>query len=391
MPDHCDLIVIGAGPAGSACAEAAAKSGLRVRVFDRARFPRTKPCAAGLTSRALELLGDLIDPVIHRRVCTVEMRLTQRVSGTWRSERTVVATTTRRELDPFLAGRAKTAGARVELGRSVFDISAGSDGVEVLSAGERLSAPYAVLADGAAGRLRARVGLRPLELGGAAYVRLYPGDGRTLGERAEGIVLDAGTRRRGYGWSFPKNDHINVGVCGLELPGPGYLRDVDRLVEKFGLSSWRSEGPFAGFVPRASRPDHHARGRVLAAGDAAGLADPVTGEGIAYAVQSGRIAASVIADALRAGAGCAGVDVAGVHRATTATPPDVSTRYRERIAAEILPHLTLLTPLTRRLQTVGPGLVGALLSVRPIAAAVERWVPQSPYTAGGILTIDVRR
>ncbi len=370
MSDHCDLIVIGAGPAGSACAEAAARSGLRVRVFDRAQFPRTKPCAAGLTSRALELLGDSVDPVIHRRVSTVEMRLTGRVSGTWRSTRPVVATTTRRELDPFLAERARQAGALLEFGRSVFDISAGPEGVEVVSAGERLSAPYVVLAEGARGRLRSRLGLEPLEFGGAAYARLYPNDGATLGEHGEGIVLDAGTRRRGYGWIFPKNDHVNVGVCGLELPGPDYLRDVDRLVEKLGLSSWRREGPFAGFVPRVSRPEDHSRGRVLIAGDAAGLADPITGEGIAYAIQSGRIAAEVIA---------------------AAPPLDVAARYRERIENEIIPHLTLLTPLTRRLQTFGPGLVGALLSVRPIAAAVERWVPGSPYTADGILTIDVRR
>ncbi len=381
MSDNHDLIVIGAGPAGSACAEAAAKSGLRVRVFDRARFPRTKPCAGGLTSRALESLGGSIDPVIHRRVSTVEMRITRRVSGTWRSTRPVVATTTRRELDLFLAERARDAGALVEFGRSVSDITTGSHRAEILSSGERLSAPYVVLADGAAGRLRSRVGLRPLELGGAAYVRLYPGDGGALGEHAESIVLDARTRRRGYGWIFPKRDHVNVGVCGLEPPGPGYLRDVDRLVEAVGLSSWRREGPFAGFVPRASHPDDHSHGRVLAAGDAAGLADPVTGEGIAYAIQSGRIAAEVIADACHASA----------HHATAATPLDASTRYRERIADEIIPHLTLLGPLTRRLQTVGPGFVGALLSVKPIASAVERWVPRSPYTAGGILTIDVRR
>ncbi len=375
VSDPCDLIVIGAGPAGSACAEAAGRSGLRVRVFERARFPRTKPCAAGLTSRALGLLGDSIDPVIHRRVDTVEMRITRSVRGTWSSTRTVVATTTRRDLDPFLAERARQAGALVELGRSVSDITAMSDGVEVVSAGERLSAPYVVLADGAKGGLRARIGLRPLVLGGAAYVRLYPDKGATLGGRADGIILDAMSRRRGYGWVFPKRDHLNVGVCGVEPPGPDYLRDVERLVDVVGLSSWRREGPFAGFVPRASRPDDHSHGRVLAVGDAAGLADPVTGEGIAYAIQSGRIAAEVIA-----GAGAAAT-----------APLEASTRYRERIADEIIPHLTLLSPLTRRLQAVGPAFVGALLSVRPIAAAVERWVPRSPYTAGGTLTIDVLR
>ncbi len=378
MSENCDLIIIGAGPAGSACAEAAAARGLRVRAFDRARFPRTKPCAAGLTSHALRLLGEAIAPVIHRRHDTVEMRITPSVRGTWRSSHTVVATTTRRELDLFLVERARAAGAQVELGRGVFDVTPTADGVEIITAGERLSASYAVLAEGAKGRFRSRLGMRQLELGGAAYVRLFPGSAAESGLLAGGIILDACTRRRGYGWVFPKNDHINVGVCGVEPPGRDYLRDVERLVRELGLESWRREGPFAGFVPRTTGSPDHAIGRVLAVGDAAGLVDPITGEGIAYAVQSGRVAAEVVADVVERGAKAEG----GL---------DAAVRYRERITGEVMPNLTLLGPLVRRLQVVGPRVVGALLSVRPVASAVERWVPGSPYTAGGTLTIDVRR
>lgn len=399
MPDEYDLIIIGAGPAGSSCAEAAAASGLRVRVFERARFPRTKPCAAGLTSHALELLGDRAEGVIHRRIDTVEMRLTPRVRGTWHGTHTVVATTTRRELDPLLAKRASEAGATVDFGRCVTGIGTARAGVVVTSRDERFTAPFAVLAEGAKGVLRSRLGMPPLELGGAAYVRLYPawggGTDSDIGGLGGAIVLDARARRCGYGWVFPKRDHVNVGVCGRERPGPDYLRDLTSLVASLGLTSWRREGPFAGFVPRASHPEDHAHSRVLAVGDAAGLADPVTGEGIGHAVESGRIAAATVAEALSAsraamaGGACREVEADGTADAGGAT--DVAGRYRARIAREVMPRLTLLGPIGRRLHAVGPGLIGALLTVRPLASAVERWVPTSGYTAGGRLTIETGR
>ncbi|MCD4690029.1 NAD(P)/FAD-dependent oxidoreductase [bacterium] len=159
VSEHHDLIVVGAGPAGSACAEKAAKCGLNVRVFERARFPRPKPCAAGLSSIALGLLGDSVIDIIHCRMSTVEVHVTPRVTVTWHGDHTVTATTTRRELDARLVELAVDAGAEVVFGTAVSGIRIKRGAVEVDAGDRRATAAWVVLADGANGRLGRKLGL----------------------------------------------------------------------------------------------------------------------------------------------------------------------------------------------------------------------------------------
>ncbi len=375
MPERCDLLVIGAGPAGSACAAEAAARGLDVRLLDRADFPRGKPCAAGLTSHALALFDGVADRVIHRSVNVVEIRLTDRVRATWRAPRTVVATTTRRELDSRLLELAGAGGARVETGRGVTRIEQDERGVTVVRGTDRIRAAYAVVAEGAAGRLREQLGMPPLARAGGAYVRVVPRSQAAFDELAKSVLLDMRRRRRGYGWVFPKRDHLNVGVFGPEPLDASYLSDLRLFVESLRLDPRRVEGPFAGFVPRASRARDLGSGRVLSAGDAAGFASAISGEGISHAVLGGRIAARVISDGF----------VDDAERTT------VLGRYRALVARDVLPHTRLFGIPGRCLYALGPGFIGAVLSCRPLAASAERWLPTSWYGLGGSLDVRVER
>ncbi len=370
MSGQFDLIVVGAGPAGSSCAERAAKLGLRVVVFEKEVFPRSKPCAGGLTSRVLRLLDSSIDGIIHHNIRTSEFLVGPRVTVTWTGRDTTIATTTRKELDQYLAERAISAGARVEFGVAVDSAIDLGAHVEVTAGSRSLSAPYLVAADGVRGCLKGMVGIPSLRLSGAAYARVFPNTFSDLEPFLDRAIIDAGVRRGGYGWIFPKRDHLNVGVCGGAALGPDYIRDVDRFIEQRGLGSWRVEGHFARPTPAAVGSASLAKRRVLVVGDAAGLADPITGEGISHSIASGRLAAESIRQALNGG-------------------DDASTIYRGRAVAEILPVISHSIRLGRFLHALGPGPLSAGLRIPGMAAFLESWMPRLGHASeGGRLTID---
>ncbi len=370
MSERFDLIVVGAGPAGSSCAERAARLGLRVAVFEKETFPRSKPCAGGLTSRALGLLGSSANKVIHHNIRTSEFSVGPRVTVKWTGRDTIIATTTRKEFDQYLAERAVSAGARVEFGAAVNSAIDLGAHVEIMAGSRSLSAAYLVAADGVRGRLMGMAGMPPLKLSGAAYARVFPNTSSDLEPFLDRVIIDATVRGGGYGWIFPKKDHLNIGVCGGATLGPDHVRDVDRFIEQHGLGSWRVEGHFARPTPAAVGSASLAKGRILVVGDAAGLADPITGEGISHSIASGRMAAEAIREALDGG-------------------DDASTTYRGRAVAEILPVISHSIRLGRFLHALGPGPLSAGLRIPGMAGLLEFWMPRMGHASvGGRLTID---
>ena len=338
MSESFDVIVVGAGPAGSSCARRAAELGLSVTVLERSTFPRSKPCGAGLTERSLRLLKGEQTPVERQRFDTVEIAFDRHLSLIVSGRETLVATTTRAEFDALLARGAEAAGAEVQFGRAVTDLAHEGEGVQVRVGSDSVTARHVVVADGARGAGRRMLGLTPLLMGGGIYVRVFPGtDGLT--ELPGGRVLfDPTAAKRGYGWVFPKGDHLNIGVFSQCELCPRLRRDLDAFVALRGLGAWRSEGPFAFPVPVGRPADALGTDRVLFAGDAAGLVNPVTGEGISAAILSGRLAAEVVSESLDTG------------RA-------VSASYARRIQAEVVP----MTDGSRKkgdfVYGLGPGLL----------------------------------
>ncbi len=318
MSESFDVIVVGAGPAGSSCARRAAELGLSVTVLEKSTFPRFKPCGGGLTDKALRLLNGEQTPVERQRFDTVEIAFDRYLSLLVSARETLIATTTRAEFDALLARGAEAAGAEVEFGRAVTGLTHEGEGVRVRVGSDSMTARHVVVADGARGAGRRMLGLSPLLMGGGIYVRVFPGtDG--LPELPGGRVLfDLTVAKRGYGWVFPKGDHVNIGVFSQRELSARLRRDLDAFVALRGLGAWRSEGPFAFPVPIRRPADALGTDRVLFAGDAAGLVNPVTGEGISAAILSGRVAAEAVSESLDTG------------RA-------VSALYARRIQAEVVP------------------------------------------------------
>jgi len=312
-----DLVVVGAGPAGAAAAlgALAADPSLSVLLLDRHEFPRDKACGDGIAPHVLDLLAGvgvtgILDDwtpvrrfVLNRGAAGVDRELSR---PTWVVPRTV--------FDQRLVDAARKAGAQFVRRRvRGLTIRPGSVGVD------DLEARFVVGADGAHSVVRRELGLKsgPVALAIRGYAPTPPA-------RAASQVIAYGPGRQpSYAWSFDRGDGwSNVGygelLAGTRPTRTDLLNHLEKLLPGAtdgGESWWGHHLPLAGWTWRPHR------GPVLLAGDAAGLINPMTGEGIYYAVATGLLAGRAIADALRAGS------------------PDAGTPYRRRTSRLLSRHL----------------------------------------------------
>ncbi len=288
------MLVVGAGPAGSAAAMHLARAGARVLLADRAHFPRDKPCGGGLTGRALRHAPCEVAPVVEHVVDRFVLRVGYRGRFARGSGGTLIAMTQRRRLDLHLAEQACAAGADFRDGTRVAEVQLEDDGVTALVGGSRVRTGYVVGADGANGVVARSAGLGegivtgiaveanaawgdldPVPYGGTAWVEL-------------GVVPG------GYGWVFPKGDHANLGVGGWETEGPRLRGHLERLARVHHVDPARLTGLRGHRLPMRRSGAPAVRGRVLLVGDAAGLVDPLSGDGMYEAFVSARLAANAV-------------------------------------------------------------------------------------------------
>jgi geranylgeranyl reductase family protein len=336
--DHAGAIVVGAGPAGSAAAAKLARAGVDCVLVDKATFPRDKCCGDGLTTAALRELDALgFDPVAVPSFTPLDRLSFRAPSGRVarvplpRRPGVFGAVARRAELDAALVATARAAGARTVLGQAVRSVAAAEGGVALeLDDGTVLQARTVVVADGAWSPLRRLLGgAAPL---GADRPSPEPQAGEAPPAGPDWIAFRAYARNvsaeaarelwicfepdllPGYAWSFPlAGGTANVGVY-LRRDRSTRGRDLaaawERALGRPFLASLL--GPAAELEPAKAWPIPATispvrltalGGRVLFAGDAAGAADPFTGEGIAQALRSGALAAAAIV----AGGGSAGV------------------------------------------------------------------------------------
>ncbi|MEX0427396.1 geranylgeranyl reductase family protein [Nocardioides sp. DS6] len=359
-----DVVVVGSGPAGAAAAAAAARTGeaagaaLRVALLDRLAFPRYKTCGGGLIGPTLGVLQGLAGELptdVPVRTGTAPTRATiTRASFTHRGRRRVVRdagerlllTAARPELDAWLAARAAAAGAEFLNPCTVRAVRPGPDVVRLETDLGPMSARAVIAADGASGRLSRLVGVRVGHVDLGLEVELEAGP--LASAWADRIHLDWGPLPGSYGWVFPKGDTLTVGVIaerGRPVETRAYLRD---LLRQQGLAGLRVVHD-SGHLTRCRVPDSPvAAGRVLAVGDAAGLLEPWTREGISFALRSGLLAGEAAAHGVVA----------------EASPAATAAAYELALGQELLPEMAAgracLQAFERR-----PGAFHALITRTP--------------------------
>jgi len=295
-----DVIVVGAGPGGSTAARELATRGLGVLMLDRARFPRDKPCGGGVTIRCAQLLPFDISPVVEHVVTGAQVRFRDGRNIARNFDGVLTYMTQRRRLDAFLAERAQEAGAEFRDGQAVARVVRLPDGTfEVQSGGEKHHARALVGADGANGVVATNLGFtRPFEAAVALEGNIATPNGtpRWLEGR---VALQLGGMPGGYGWVFPKGDHVNVGVGGWKAVAGNRLREeLETTCRAYGFDPADLTNLRGHHLPMQRPGSPVTAGGAALVGDSAGFVDPLSGEGIYAAIASGVAVAPAIEDYL---------------------------------------------------------------------------------------------
>jgi geranylgeranyl reductase family protein len=310
-----DVTIVGAGPAGSTTAKFLSEKGFKTLLIDKEKFPRDKPCGGGLPLRVLKRFPYVVNDKIIE---------TYSSSGTIFSpslqykieiykDTPIIAMTLRKKFDFELVKFATDAGTVFQDGTPVSAVQISNDTAQVrLDQGKTIDSELIVGADGVNSTIAKTQGLRSKGTGkGICILQEFEVDEKIMDDyfkKSRHVYIHSRFKTaQGYGWVFPKKQHLNIGFGIIQVDKTQqqklnlrtcYQEYITLLKEEDLIPQDLKEEPVKGGALLTHPLEKTYRDRLLLVGDAAGFINPLSGEGIYYAMASGQIAAEVIAEAL---------------------------------------------------------------------------------------------
>ncbi|UCH97767.1 MAG: geranylgeranyl reductase family protein [Candidatus Aminicenantes bacterium] len=314
MPFKYDIAIVGAGPAGSTAAYILGKQGYHVLLLDKERFPRKKLCGGCLTAKTIRLLNRVFNEPADALIRENIINFTSHRFEIRYKTKTLVNSLSpfpfhfvdRQVYDAFLLRKAKDAGVDVIQGEKVTDIQAKAHGRELTlttSKDRFIQAKFIIGADGVNSTLRTKL-FQQKKIKSSQWQHNLAYGLEIFLPKKEAIepidvpILSFGYLRWGYAWIFPNKDRLVVGIGGLNRKNKNLTDQFKRFLSDYNfgsIDSLKIQGhplPFGNFFLTSVYKN------VLLAGDAAGLVDPMLGEGIYQAHKSGELAAKAIGNTL---------------------------------------------------------------------------------------------
>jgi len=293
-----DVIIVGAGPAGATLAYELAKKGIGALLLEGEKLPRYKCCAGSVTGKTARLLGFDISEVSEDIIHEISFTFNLGSPYVGQHSQPLMYAVTRDVFDYFLVKRAQQVGAMLMDGEKVTQVSVRDDWVEISTADNVCHSRLVVGADGAYGTV-AR------ELGMARSMEYFTGIESEITVSVEELAkwksraqIDLGCIPGGYAWVFPKRDHLSVGAGCPTSKARDLRARYQRFLDSLNIGSHAITSSGSHLIPTCTKGRFVWRNRALLLGDAAGFCDPLTGEGIYYAILGAQLAAPVIEGSL---------------------------------------------------------------------------------------------
>jgi geranylgeranyl reductase family protein len=289
-----DVAIIGSGPSGASAAFKLAQNGISTVIIEKETLPRYKACGGGFVYRGRKNMPFDISSVVDREFKKIDIYFESAgIHLSSEREEPIVSMIMRDEFDNLIVEKAKELGVTLLQNHKLENITFGDTNTLHTSKGD-VQAKFIIAADGAIGRTAKMAGweeTRHLIPALEYEVEVHPEDFERL---SKVVRFDFDAVPNGYGWSFPKKNHLSLGVASTGRTKIDLKKHYRNYLTTLGIESVISE-EFHGFqIPVSPRTDGFVRKNVFLTGDAAGFADPITAEGISNAILTGVMAAESI-------------------------------------------------------------------------------------------------
>lgn len=296
MKRNIDVAIIGSGPSGAYAAYQLAKHGKTVLIIEKETLPRYKVCGGGLVYRGKELLDFDIEEIIEASFEKVDIYVENKdVHFQPERDKPIITMVMRDSFDFHIVNKAIELGAELLQNAEVNKID---DGIIKFANSEvEVHAKFIIIADGALSPVSKIAGFKDdRELIPAVEYEIEVPE-EDFERLSKSVRFDIDAIPSGYGWSFPKKNHLSIGVGVFKTKSKLKLRDyAEKYIEKLGITT-RLNQSVHGFVISITPRKEIVKGNCFVIGDAAGFADPIVGEGISNALLSGKLVADAIAEA----------------------------------------------------------------------------------------------
>ena len=302
---------------------------MRVAILEKAVPPRHKTCGGGILGRALAMLPVDVASAVERECLAAELHHhNPDLVFTTRRERAIVSMVMRDRFDHLLTTAAQDAGAELFSGTPVREVTRHADRVELQTDGGIFAAKYVIAADGAGSVVARKCGMPELRRVIPALEYEVTVNAACFEKFRHAARFDFGLTPHGYAWVFPKREHLSIGVLTTRRGSCNLNEEYARYLARLGIGPVIREERHGYMIPVRPRDRMFDAPRILLTGDAAGLVDPITAEGISAAILSGQLAAQAILEG---------------------HPDESDTRraYRRLLEATLLPELRVARALAR--------------------------------------------
>ena len=293
-----DVIIVGSGPAGATAAYFLAVNGVKPLIIEKEKFPRYKTCGGGVVSRVKDLLPFDLDEILELSCMQAEVYdKGSRCHFTSKRAYPIIMMTMRENFDSFLLSKAIEQGAVLRDKCEVRNFKITGNGIEINTGTENFITKFLIAADGSNGIFSKRFNSKDdvVRLPALEYEIFTNTD--TYLRFSNKARFDFGFPENGYGWVFPKKDHLSVGVVGMTKLNCNLNEMFSKYINQLQIKEILNSEKHGYTIPILKRKKVFNHAGILLTGDAAGFADPITGEGISSAILSGRIAAESIISA----------------------------------------------------------------------------------------------